>query len=243
MNAAYKYMDETFIDPELICNICQEPFNDPCCAPCGEIYCRECISRWIQTQKGSCPHCRRTMSIKRLNKVPRSLQNMLDRLRVKCTACGQADLKRGDLNDHFHGVCPKTVVSCPSANSKCSWKGQRNQIHLHLMDCRFLPMKPIITQLIAENQQLKDKVNQLIMLATEQQNENQQLREQIAWLGTQVNAFQPSDQQLKQQRSKKDTSVEPVESRNLWTRARIRARRIKRFWTRTRPDPDSDGPD
>ncbi len=227
MNAAYEYMNETSIDPELICNICQEPFNDPCCAPCGEIYCRKCISCWIEAQNGSCPHCRQTMSIKSLNKVPRSLQNMLDRLQVKCIACRQTDLKRSDFDDHFHSVCPKTVVSCPSANSKCSWRGQRDQIHLHLIDCRFLPMKSIITQLIAENQQLKDKVNQLTMQTTEQQNENQQLREQIAQLRTQVTACQP-------------TPVEPIKPRNFWTRARTRARQIKRFWTRTRPRRDVD---
>jgi hypothetical protein len=88
MSVEYEYINESSIDSELICSICQAPFNNPCCAPCGEIYCRECISRWIQTRNGSCPHCRQTISIKGLNNVPRSLQNMLDRLQVKCIACG-----------------------------------------------------------------------------------------------------------------------------------------------------------
>jgi hypothetical protein len=81
-------MGETTIDPELICSICQTTFDDPCSTSCDETFCRKCITNWIEAEKGSCPHCRRTISISALNKVPRPLQNMLDRLRVKGTTCG-----------------------------------------------------------------------------------------------------------------------------------------------------------
>jgi hypothetical protein len=199
MTTNFEYEEEDSIDPQLICNICQGPFNDPCCIPCGETYCRECICRWIQQQTSFCPHCRRPISIKDLDKVPRQLQNMLDRLRVKCLACGNGNMRQIDFDDHIQKVCPKAVISCPSENNKCSWKGQRDQIHTHLIDCRFLPMKPIISQFIKENSQLKNQVNILTYQIGEQHSENQELKNQVNILTYQIGEQHSENQELKNQ--------------------------------------------
>ncbi len=208
MSDTYEYMDETTIDPELICYICRAPFNDPCCTSCGETFCRKCITHWIEAEKGSCPHCRQTISINALNKVPRPLQNMLDRLRVKCTTCGQTELHRGNFEDHIEKVCPKMVIPCRSADIKCPWTGQRDQLNQHLVDCRFELMRPVITEFIAENQQLKDQVKQQTIEITTRENIMEQLFSLQKQLLSQIEQQQKENQQLKDQGNKQTSHID-----------------------------------
>ncbi len=175
MAETFEYMNKTSIDPELICNICESPFNDPCCTSCDETFCRKCIMQWIQKGNSSCPHCRRSLSINNLRQVPRPLQNMLDRLPVKCLICRQTKLERGNFDDHIQKVCPKMVVTCPSADIKCPWTGHRDQLNQHLVDCRFEPIRPVMIQLIAENGELKDHVNQQTIEIIAQEDMMEQL--------------------------------------------------------------------
>lgn len=137
-------------------------------------------------------------------------------------------MKRKDFDDHIQKVCPKAVVSCPSGNNKCSCKGQRDQTNLHLVDCRFLPMQRIITQLIAENQQLKKLVNQqenamrkLLEVLEQQktqigthQNENQQLKDLVNQQTVHIGEQQKEIRRLKEQLTQKDSQTTPVSSQS-----------------------------
>lgn len=192
MTATYEYMNEASIEPELICTICHSPLKDPCCTPCGETFCRECITKWIQTQNASCPICRNDLSIGVFTQPTRMVRNMLDRISVKCIVCGQADLWRGNFDDHIQKVCPKTVISCPAADFKCSWTGQRDQLNQHLLVCQLASidiMRPAITNFIAEYQQLKDQVNRQIPQISEQQNEIKQLEERLIKKDAEINSM------------------------------------------------------
>jgi uncharacterized coiled-coil DUF342 family protein len=212
MNTTYEYMDRDSIDPELICSICHLPFTDPRHTLCGETFCYECITNWIQTQNASCPICQESLSVDVLTKASRMIRNMLNRLRIKCIVCGQADIQRGDFDDHIQKVCPTTVVFCPSADINCPWKGRRDQLKQHLEDCRFEPMRPVITQFIVENQQLKDRVNDQMNQITAQQNKIQQLEDlvndQINQITAQQNEIQRLEDQVNQQ------TIETVRQQN-----------------------------
>ncbi len=197
MNENYVYMDETSIDSELICSICKSPLNDPCCTSCGETFCRACITDWIQTQNGSCPLCRQIILIKDLKRVPRALQNMLDRLQIKCILGGQTELQRGNFDDHIQKVCPKMLVVCPSADIKCPWTGQRDQLNKHLVDCRFEPMRSVITQFLAENQQLKDQANQQTIEITARKNTIEELLARQKQLLSTIESQEIVNQRLK----------------------------------------------
>ncbi|CAF1099388.1 unnamed protein product [Adineta steineri] len=189
MTTKYEYMNEASTDPELICTICHSPLEDPCCTPCGETFCRECITKWIQTPNVSCPICRKDLSIDVLTQPSRNVRNMLDRIPVKCIVCGQDDLWRGNFDDHIQKVCPKTVVSCSAADVNCTWTGQRDQLNQHLLVCQFASIdkvKPAITELITEYQQLKDQVTRQIPQINEQQNEIKRLKEQLIQKDTQL---------------------------------------------------------
>jgi hypothetical protein len=160
MNITFEYTDEVSLHPHLICSICQLPFIDPRDTPCDKTFCRECITRWIQTQSSSCPICQKSLSVDDLTTTSRIVLTMLDQLPVKCKACGQSGWKRGNFDEHIHTACPKAVVTCPLTDINCPWTGQRDQLNQHQLDCRFESVGSVITQLISENQKLIDQVNQ-----------------------------------------------------------------------------------
>ncbi|CAF1639861.1 unnamed protein product [Adineta ricciae] len=188
----YEYLEDISVDPELICSICHLPFKDPRSTPCDDTFCLECISRWIQTQNRSCPVCRRSLSIDELTQVNRPIRNMLDRIRVKCITCGQSGLPRGNFKEHVEKTCPKMQILCPSADIKCPWEGQRDQLDEHLSNCAFHSLRYIITPLMTENEQLYELISKF-------RSDNQQLREQTGHLTIQANKYQREIQDLNQQ--------------------------------------------
>ena len=196
---SFEYMNEGSIDPDLICNICQLPLTDPCCTPCRETYCRGCITTWIQQQDPSCPHCRELLTVNALSKVPRSLQNMLDRLQIQCTICGRKGLQRINFEDHIQKECIKAIVHCPAADIKCPWSGERDHLNKHLNDCRFEAMRPVIKHFINEKQELQLQVNQQTTEIFEQQNQIQQLTQLVDGYKTRIHVDQYEKQQLKKQ--------------------------------------------
>ncbi|CAF4279856.1 unnamed protein product [Rotaria socialis] len=169
-NNKYEYLNETSIDELLICHICRSPLVDPISSPCQHTACCQCIKRWLKNTS-SCPVCRKSLVENDLKPVTeRILLQMLNRLKVKCTECGQTDLERGNFNDHIEKACTNSTVECPSAAIKCPWRGQRDQLNDHLATCVFEPIRPMFSELINENQQLKEQVQQLQMNNQRQQD-------------------------------------------------------------------------
>jgi hypothetical protein len=167
-------MDETSIHSELICIICKKPFVEPVSTPCDHTFCRECLKQWIDKNKKTCPTCRHPiLSIDLVTQVSRPLRNMVDRLRIKCLMCNETGLQRDNFNDHIGKVCPKIKVSCSAVDIKCPWTGLREELQKHLTTCTFEPLRPLLVQLITENQQLS--------------NEKRQLSEQIQQQNIQIN--------------------------------------------------------
>ena len=115
MSAAYEYVDEEKIDPNMICSICNSPFTDPHCAPCEAVFCHGCITQWLKTSK-SCPHCRTPLSSSGLKRAIPMIRDMLDRLPVKCVTCRKMNIRRSDFDAHVKNECPKRVNSGTSRN-------------------------------------------------------------------------------------------------------------------------------
>ncbi|CAF3916035.1 unnamed protein product [Rotaria sp. Silwood1] len=173
-NCQYEYMDETSINSELICIICNKPFIEPISTPCDHTFCRECLKRWIEKNKKNCPTCRHSiLSIDIVTQVSRPLRNMIDQLRIKCLVCNEMGLQRSNFNDHINKVCPKANVFCSAVDIKCNWTGLREELQKHLATCKCEPLRPLLAMLITENQQLN--------------NEKRQLNEQIQQQNIQIN--------------------------------------------------------
>jgi len=102
-NRQYEYMDESSINSELLCSICNKPFIEAVSTPCDHTFCSACIKQWIEKGCKSCPQCRQQIkSVDQCIQVSRPLRNILDRLRIKCLTCGQTNLQRDNFNDHIN---------------------------------------------------------------------------------------------------------------------------------------------
>lgn len=158
----FKYIDESSIDPELICSICNSPFNDPASTPCDHTFCRECITAWINVGNKDCPVCRSqlllTNAVMPANRIVRSL---IDRLQVQCLTCGATRLQKGNIDEHISRTCPRMHVACPSEDIKCPWRGPRDQLEQHIQTCVFQPFRSILRELVVENKRLKEQIEQL----------------------------------------------------------------------------------
>ena len=158
----YEYVDESSIDENYKCTICNEPFKSPVTTPCDHTYCQECIEYWINEGHLSCPSCRHSLSIEDLKPIStRLILNILDRLLVKCPDCQQSGIQRGNFIDHINIGCPKRTIVCSASDIRCPWFGPREQLQEHLQTCNYEQLRPILTSLINTNQQLEEQVHTL----------------------------------------------------------------------------------
>ncbi|CAF2527869.1 unnamed protein product [Rotaria sp. Silwood2] len=163
MNASihsdYEYINENEIDNELKCVICQQPLEFPVSLLiCNHTFCKECIKKWLYKNQ-TCPICRQitryhfeknNQSFEQFLYVPintRIVLNQLDRLLVRCLRCNEINIQRCHWKNHEKN-CSKRIVCCPSADIKCPWKGSQDILSIHLNNCSFQQVRPIINELI-----------------------------------------------------------------------------------------------
>ncbi|CAF1336502.1 unnamed protein product [Rotaria magnacalcarata] len=128
----YTYVNEDQIDVELLCIICNEPYQSPVnCLRCGQTLCERCYYTW-EKQHLTCPFCRQAGSLY-VPVITRIVLNQLNRLNVQCILCQQTNIKRGNFFDHITYSCPKQIIIC---TGKCGWKGHREKLENHLIRCR-----------------------------------------------------------------------------------------------------------
>lgn len=106
------YDTEQFIkspDTELTCPLCYGVLEDPVQGTvCDHLFCRSCLQSWL-AQQSRCPVDRRFMSHGQLRSPPKIINNLINRLEIKCIyekdGCDWI-IKLGDLNDHVINWCP-----------------------------------------------------------------------------------------------------------------------------------------
>lgn len=137
---ALEYISE--VDPNLVCPICQCPFQNPVQLECDHSFCKDCLRQSFninaeRQRSRPCPTCRRPHSVVVERQAPRYVQRMLDELMVKCPndeAGCKTQLKRGEVRDHIHHYCDHQKTPCP--DDDCSHdvlRKDRNKGCLHHM--------------------------------------------------------------------------------------------------------------
>jgi hypothetical protein len=106
----YEYINESSINEDLICSICNAPLENPRCTPCNHIFCCQCITKWVNGNNTTCPLCRGHLTLNNLTQAQPAIRSMLDELSIKCTICGHTGLKRSAFDDHFPKACPNAGV-------------------------------------------------------------------------------------------------------------------------------------
>ena len=103
----YEYVNEDQISPQLKCSICLSPFIEPYCTPCRHTFCRLCITSWLQRGEDSCPRCRGKLSLRDITPASHDVCSLVDDLQVKCFACKQTGIQRGQFQAHLDRSCPR----------------------------------------------------------------------------------------------------------------------------------------
>ena len=94
------------ISDEYKCSICTDILNDPVQCRAGHMFCRHCVSEWLQNH-ASCPECRIKISIDSLSDS-RLIRNLISEQQVRC---------KRKLDNEIHD---------------CEWIGQLNQLWKNL---------------------------------------------------------------------------------------------------------------
>ena len=77
------------VDEELMCCICTDVLEDPIqLIPCQHLYCRHCLVSWLAI-RANCPVDDQPVGQNNVSAVPRCIQNMLSKLKVRCDRCQQ----------------------------------------------------------------------------------------------------------------------------------------------------------
>ena len=177
----YEYDEETTIDPNCICSICNEPLEKPSITPCEHVFCRPCIEGWlIRQHNGTCPTCRQVLSLNDLRKVMRPFRNILDAILVICTQCGLRGIQRGNFRDHIVKQCPKSIQRCKATDLGCLWTGPRDEMDRHLAECEFERRRATLELVTQENAVLRNELqhinNERETLSTRLSSLNDELR-------------------------------------------------------------------
>ena len=163
ISSDYEYINENDqIDDELKCVICKQILESPVSLlVCQHTFCESCINTWLRENE-TCPICRQPTicvysggyhpSLRTPAYVPintRIVLNQLARLHVRCLRCDQTNIQRCQWENH-QKTCLNRIVACPSADIQCPWQGARDVLAIHMNDCPFQQVRPIIDKFKAE---------------------------------------------------------------------------------------------
>lgn len=71
------------IHEEFYCSICSMVLEEPLQSPCEHLFCRKCITGWLETYK-NCPVDRGSMNFYDLKPAARFVRSMLNGFNIKC---------------------------------------------------------------------------------------------------------------------------------------------------------------
>ncbi|XP_074649306.1 uncharacterized protein LOC141904589 [Tubulanus polymorphus] len=178
-------------DHELICCICQFVLDQPVESPCRHVFCRICVTRWLDT-KDSCPTCRHSPLLEaHLKPALPLIQNMINKLEIRCknftNGCPVQFVV--EFFDQFHQdncdyrfirckykKCQREILAKHEAkhDSECDWKEIQcnKQCGLHIL------AKDLITHNCVES--LRNMVADLMKTVENLKTEVLDLRMQLS---------------------------------------------------------------
>ncbi|XP_059139714.1 uncharacterized protein LOC131927859 [Physella acuta] len=100
-------------DVELICGICKNVLDKPMETSCRHVFCTECINQALDEQL-KCPLCRKKCRRRNLKEVLPLVQNMINKLTMKCSNFdkGCTDLISLEKYLDHNKICEYAMVQC-----------------------------------------------------------------------------------------------------------------------------------
>ncbi|GAX18800.1 hypothetical protein FisN_26Hh100 [Fistulifera solaris] len=113
------------------CGICYEYMEMPSsCGQCSGRFCKECLIKVKQSQRGLCPICRKPIG--EIQEDTELAQAMDEAPSIPCRFEGcNASLSLRQVKQHEHSECQMVSVFCRYKEYGCSWKGRRCDLVNH----------------------------------------------------------------------------------------------------------------
>jgi chromosome segregation ATPase len=191
-------LDETSIDYQVMCSICNKPSIDSRCLPCGHSFCGQCIERWIEENHTSCPICSQAVPMRNLLEVDRVVREKVNDLPVKPYENEQTTLHNHSTNDDRNIVSSAIDEHSLFSDMTRQRNEQEGQSSTAL---HFEPLRAILSELILQNKQLKEQIKQFEKQNQNLTKKNEELHIEIAQLKkqsiehkTRLNQLETNDQ-------------------------------------------------
>ena len=118
----WKFSDK--VDPNLICSVCREVFENPVRTTCGHVFCRQCVSEWLSFGNDNCPECRKALKEEDVS-ADRLIASLIGNLVVHCPNGKEQKQKqqmeenmlRNTMLQSSSSLPHKTATACKEAQS------------------------------------------------------------------------------------------------------------------------------
>lgn len=114
--------------------------NQPVSMVCGHSACKAClemVSKSLQGNGKTCPPCRETITLRKMN-TNLAVRAMIAKILVHCINSGCAWTGEHDKMQNHSANCPFKIVSCPNGSQESY---RQNAMDLHLAACPFQEVK------------------------------------------------------------------------------------------------------
>jgi hypothetical protein len=171
-----KDRSETSVDYELICTICNKPFNGSPSFPCGHTFCRRCIRQEIEENHVTCPTCQQGVTINKFSEVNYTVRKNVNDLPMKYNEDKQTTLHSQNTDNPINEASSAIDEHNLSSNIALDQNEQQNQYSAARL---FEPFRDLLSDLINQNKHIKEEINQLKKQSQLQLNEQSKKNEEL----------------------------------------------------------------
>ena len=119
----HRFVDQGSIVQDVICSICTDVVQEPVQTPCDHVFCSECIIRWLEEDRRTCPIDRQPLTFEALKPPNRVITQLINKLTIRCKffdkgcrlMCKLEDILH--LIEHEQNGCPFAAPE-PSGSKK-----------------------------------------------------------------------------------------------------------------------------
>ena len=148
-----RFADKDSVGEDLICTICTDVVKDPLQTPCDHLFCKECITRWLNEQR-TCPVDREQLSLDKLKRPSRMIMQLINKLTIRC--------------QNFEKGC----------KLMCKLEDVQNLIQHQNEGCQ-VAQNIRASNIQEENEELKKNISRLEKMMSEKDKENQVLKNKV----------------------------------------------------------------
>ena len=111
-----RFVDRETIVQDIICSVCTDVVQEPVQTPCDHVFCSECIIRWLEEGRRTCPIDRQDLTFEVLKPPNRVITQLINKLTIRCRYFDKGCKLMCKLEDILH-LMEHEQNGCPFSES------------------------------------------------------------------------------------------------------------------------------